>query len=275
MQVFKNLVIALGSMVYLSPISAQYSDSFHVSDKPATDSLPPIIHSVLPDYKKAFPYKSFLVPAVMVTYGFLSLENQQLKQLNQELKDEIWTEQPHKKTILDNYLQFAPAAAVYGLNAVGIHGKHNFRDLTAIYLMSNVFLNVAVVSLKSITHKLRPDGSDYASFPSGHTTEAFASAEFMRMEYKDVSPWYGVAGYAMAFATGYLRMYNNKHYFGDLIAGAGFGIASTQLAYWLYPKIQHSIYKDKPVHTMIMPYYQNGSGGLSLVHDFSQKIISR
>ena len=30
-------------------------------------------------------------------------------------------------------------------------------------------------------------------------------------------------------------MYNNEHYFSDVVAGAGPGIASADLPYWLYP----------------------------------------
>ena len=134
--------------------------------------------------------------------------------------------------------------------------------------MSNLFMNSIVTPLKHITHEQRPDGSDYYSFPSGHTAEAFLSAEFMWQEYKDVSPWLGASGYLMAAATGYLRMYNNKHWLNDIIAGAGIGIASTKFAYWLYPKFEHKLFKDKMSNTMIMPVYKNGSFGLSMIRQF-------
>jgi len=219
-------------------------------------------------YKRPFPVQSFILPAALIGYGFTALNNSGLKSINNKVKEEIWTEDPHKKLPLDNYLMFAPAAAVYGLNAMGIHGKNNFRDRTILYLMANVFANGAVFSLKSTTHQLRPDGSAYNSFPSGHTAEAFASAEFMRQEYKDVSPWYGVAGYAMATATGVLRLYNNKHWVSDVVTGAGIGIASTKLAYWLYPYIKHALWKDKPEGMVVMPAYQNGAFGVALVRHF-------
>ena len=90
----------------------------------------------------------------------------------------------------------------------------------------------------------------------------------MRQEYKDVSPWYGVAGYAMATATGMLRMYNNKHWMSDVVAGAGVGIVSTKLAYWLYPYVKHALWKDKASGPIVMPTYSNGSVGLSFVRQF-------
>lgn len=221
-----------------------------------------------PPHKKSFNAKSYIIPGLMVAYGITAIENDGLQRLNGEFKDEMYAEHPHKQIHIDNYLQFAPAAMVFGLDAFGIKAKHNLRDRTMLFLMSNIITNASVYSMKSISHQLRPDGSKYNSFPSGHTAEAFANAEFLRQEYKDVSPWYGVAGYAMAATTGYLRMYNNKHWLSDVVAGAGVGIISTKLAYWLYPKIQHKLFKDKPMNTMVMPSYQNGSIGLGMVHRF-------
>src|SRR5882757_4670978 len=128
--------------------------------------------------KPAFPARSFILPGAMIAYGFVTLKtNGMLKNFNNNVKDEIWTDNPHKQIHADNYLMFAPAAAVYGLNALGIHGKNNFRDRSMIYLMANIFANGTVFALKGWSHEQRPDGSDYQSFPSGHTAEAFASAE--------------------------------------------------------------------------------------------------
>jgi len=223
----------------------------------------------IPDYQKPFPVNSFVLPAAMVVYGFTAIHVSGLQNVNSKIKEEVWTEDPHHLMHADNYLMFVPALAVYGLNAAGIHGAHNFKDRTILLLMSQLFANGAVFSLKNSTHVLRPDGSAYNSFPSGHTAEAFANAEFLRMEYKDVSPWYGIAGYAVATTTGLLRMYNNKHWFNDVVAGAGFGIASTRLAYWLYPKIQHAFGSSRSsTGTVLMPSYQNGSFGLSFAKVF-------
>ena len=218
--------------------------------------------------KKLLPVKSLVISGVMIAYGFTALENDGLKKFDSELKDEVYAESPHKKFPLDNYLQYAPAAMVYGLNIIGVKGRHNFRDRSVIYFMSNVILTGTVLTLKKFTAVQRPDGPANNSFPSGHTAEAFASAEFLYQEYKDVSPWYGIAGYAMAATTGYLRMYNNKHWLSDVVAGAGVGIVSTKIAYWLYPKIKHKIFKVKPLNTIVMPTYQNGAVGVGMMHKF-------
>jgi membrane-associated phospholipid phosphatase len=248
-------------------LSAQITDSTTLNQEIFTLKYP-IEKPEISAHAIPFPAKSFIIPGIMVTFGAFTLGSHELQELNFEMKEEIWLENPHKYQHIDNYLQFAPAVAVYGLNAMGIKGKNNFVDRSMIYLMSNLILMGAVTPLKHLTHELRPDGSDYYSFPSGHTAEAFASAEFLRQEYKDVSPWYGVAGYLVASSTGILRMYNNRHWLGDIVEGAGIGIASTRLSYWLYPKIQHLLFKNHPAHTMIMPTYQQRSFGFSMVHSY-------
>lgn len=221
---------------------------------------------------KPFPIQSFILPAAMIAYGVTAVHNGTLQKVNGEVKEQIWQDNPHKPFGIDTYLMFAPTLSVYALNAAGIHGAHNFKDRTIILLMANILANGTVFSAKGWSHELRPDGSNYQSFPSGHTAEAFAGAEFMRMEYKDVSPWYGVAGYAMAVGTGMLRMYNDKHWMSDVVAGAGVGIASTQLAYWLYPKMQRlfggKAAKDPEKVTVLMPTYNSGQLGLSFVKTF-------
>lgn len=215
-----------------------------------------------------FPGKTFILPVSLIAAGFFAAKTDPTLDVNEKIRKEIWMESPHEPFHLDNYLMWVPAVAVYGLNIAGVHGKNNLLDRSMIYLMSTTISTAAVFSIKSVTHEQRPDGSDYYSFPSGHTAQAFVSAEFLRQEYKDVSPWYGVAGYAVATGVGVLRMYNNKHWLNDVVAGAGFGIASTRLSYWLYPKIKNAFSKNKPLQTMVMPTYNQGTFGLAMVHVF-------
>ena len=268
MQVYNRVIfLSLVSMLVFLPAGAQTTDSLSLRPS-ATDTSFKMNVSPIRELRKPFPIKQLVAPTLMVMYGLGGLENDRIKKINAGLKNEIYTENPHRKSQLDNYLVFAPAATVYGLNALGIKGKHNFRDRSMIYLMSNLIMCGTVFSVKTFSHEQRPDVSDYFSFPSGHTAASFVGAEFLRQEYKDVSPWYGVAGYAMATTTAYLRMYNNKHWFSDVVAGAGIGIASTKLAYWLYPKIQHTFFKDKPLKTIAIPTFQHGSIGIGMVHKF-------
>jgi hypothetical protein len=221
-----------------------------------------------PPAKKSFG-STLIVPGILIGYGAASLVLHPLKQINAHFNEETYLENPHKAFHLDNYLIYAPTAMVYGLNMIGIKGKNNFVDRSAIVLISNVIMSGTVFVTKDLTHEWRPDRSDHYSFPSGHTATAFVAAEFMRREYKDVSVWYGVAGYAMAAATGYLRMYNNKHWLGDVVAGAGVGILSTDIAYYIYPSIKKVFTKKKTDGlTMILPTYQQGNIGASFINIF-------
>ncbi len=216
--------------------------------------------------QRSFSPNHIILPTAMVAYGFISLNNDVLRDIDKGTQEEVWQDHPHRQVKIDNYLQFSPAILVYALNLSGIHGEHNFLDRSGIYIMSNIFRNITVSSIKPIAHQQRPNGSGYLSFPSGHTTEAFASAEFLRMEYRNKSPWYGVAGYLLAATTGYLRIYNNKHYLGDVIAGAGIGILSTDLSYWLYPKVKRLFAHHGMKNSIVLPYYQSKSIGLSMVY---------
>src|SRR3954463_1562026 len=76
-----------------------------------------------PSVQQPFPFKSLIAPAFMIGYGFVTLKSDGLIDVNEKLHEEVWIENPHKKQHVDNYLQFAPAAAVYALNMAGIHGK--------------------------------------------------------------------------------------------------------------------------------------------------------
>lgn len=250
-----------------------FPDLSLAQDKDTVSTLPQLPFDSLyrrpPNSIKRLDRGLLLLPATFIVYGAASLKWNRLKSVNDLIKEEVYLEGNRKVHHLDNYMQYAPGLLVYALNIAGIKGENNFRDRTVIYAMANVIMGTAVTITKSATHELRPDGSDYMSFPSGHTATAFAAAEFMRREYKDVSIWYGVAGYAMATATGYLRMSNDKHWFGDVVAGAGVGILSTELAYYLYPSVKR-LFKTKRTEgsNVILPTYQQGRIGLSAVHIF-------
>ncbi len=211
--------------------------------------------------------KRLIVPSILIGYGVVSLGDDALRRLNFSVREEV--EEHHPRHIrLDNYTQYAPVVMVYGLNAAGIKGKHNFRDRTIIYATSQLITAAFVKPLKHITKEQRPDNSDFRSFPSGHTVTAFSSAQFMFREYKDTDFWLSISGYSFAVFTGVYRILNDKHWVGDVAAGAGFGILSTDLAYWLYPKINRLLTRKEKSTAMIVPFYQNKSFGIGYVQNF-------
>jgi len=169
------------------------------------------------------------------------------------------------RTHVDDYLQYIPIAAVYGLNASGVKGKNNFRNRTAILVKAELMMVVLTYSLKRITAVPRPDTGGPTSFPSGHTAQAFAAATFMAKEYGHKSVWYSIGAYSVATSVGVLRVMNNRHWVSDVLAGAGIGILSTNIAY-----LTHR-YKwgGKKNNTMVMPSYSNKTGGIYFSYTFS------
>ncbi|MFT3705874.1 MAG: phosphatase PAP2 family protein [Agriterribacter sp.] len=73
------------------------------------------------------------------------------------------------------------------------------------------------------------------SFPSGHTTLAFATATTISLQYRK---WYiTVPAYVWAASVGYSRMYRGVHYPSDVLAGAVIGVGSGLLSHWLTNKL--------------------------------------
>ena len=225
-----------------------------------------------PPEKTVLTARSIVIPSAMIAYGAFTLTNKDLKRVNLAVKNKLWEDRKDgngKRLHIDNFTLVAPALAVYGLNIAGVKGKNNLVDASLIYGMSHLIGQVLIVSnVKKLTNTMRPDSSNRFSFPSGHTAQAFISAEFLRREYKDVSPWIGAAGYAVAVGTGFLRMYNNKHWLNDVIAGAGVGILSTHISYWLYPKIKNTFIGKWKGNTIVATTYQNRAVGVGMIHNF-------
>ncbi|HEV8283783.1 MAG TPA: phosphatase PAP2 family protein [Chitinophagaceae bacterium] len=211
-------------------ISAQQTDSITVSVER------PLHIRALPPNKNYLSAKSLIVPGAFISYGFTSLKSGGLQQLNKSICEEVTENAPNFCTRVDDYLKYTPAASVYLLNVVGVKGRHKFVGRTIILIASTFLSEQLVTALKHGTHQLRPDGSTYNSFPSGHTTTAFIGAEMMNQEFGWRSPWYSVAGYSLASGTALLRIMNNRHWLSDVIAGAGIGMLTTKCTYWLYSK---------------------------------------
>lgn len=148
------------------------------------------------------------------------------------------------KSEIDNYSQFFPYAAIVGMKAFGYQGRSSWDRFVVSSLAANAVMALAINATKYSVKEMRPDNSSKNSFPSGHTATAFTAATILHKEYGLTrSPWFSVAGYGVATATGVMRVLNNRHWISDVIAGAGLGILSTELGYWF----ADMIYKDKGI----------------------------
>ena len=136
------------------------------------------------------------------------------------------------KTGIDDYTQYFGPAMVVGLKLGGVEGRSDWPRLLASAGMSYAIMAALVNGIKYTAKEMRPDGSSANSWPSGHTATSFVGATLLHKEYGLTrSPWYSVAGYGVATATGVMRVLNNRHWISDVMSGAGIGILSTELGY--------------------------------------------
>jgi len=195
--------------------------------KPFSDSIPQPTSSA----------KQFIIPSAMFLTGASIAGIPALTKIEKTVYDGF---NPNRKlTSVDDYTQYLPAAAVFAMDAAGLKGRNRPQQQLLLYALGNVGAAAIVQPMKRIIGRERPNKSDFRSFPSGHTSTAFVAAEFLHQEFGQYSPWISVAGYATATATGYLRLYNNQHWLGDILAGAAIGMASTKFIYWVNREIKN------------------------------------
>lgn len=206
--------------------------------------------------------RTFALPVVLIGYGVLDNHHSFSSNAAYVFARKNY---PNFHSHLDDQIEHITTVAVYGLNFTGVKGKNNFANRAMLTLMSYVVKSTLTTTLKKNTHILRPDSSDYLSFPSGHTANAFVGAELMNQEFGGRSAWYSVAGYTVGAATGALRILNNKHWFSDVAAGAGIGILSVRLSYYVYPWIKRNICDCNTGNVMILPSFGPKQGNVTCV----------
>ncbi len=216
-----------------------------------------------------FNYKQLIIPTVFISYGLIGLENKNLR-LFKSFKNDSFNEYGKDKIDFDDVMQFVPATTALSLDFIGVKSKNSFKKRALVLATSTILMGITVKVIKKSTNQLRPDASTFNSFPSGHTANSFLGAELLFQEYKDQSIWYGISGYAVATSVGALRIYHNRHWFTDVVTGAGIGILSTKAAYWLVPKISKLISKNKSSNnnTVFIPFYDGKTTGFGLISQF-------
>lgn len=181
-----------------------------------------------------------------------------------------WFDDNSSQIKIDRYMHVLPSAAYLALSLTHVKAKHPLRERMVVFATAHMLMAAMGYGLKAVVDEQRPDKSGHNSFPSGHTTIAFTGAELLRQEYGTAIGW---AGYAVASAEAFLRVYNNKHWLGDVLAGAGIGVLSARAAYWLLPWEQRLLgLSEKPGKTTLVaiPHYDasSRSAGVALVARF-------
>jgi len=118
-------------------------------------------------------------------------------------------------------------------------------------------------------HFLKKDNASFESFPSGHTTVAFAAATVFAMEYKDI--WFvPVIAYSAATSIGISRIVQNQHWISDVLVGAALGFLTGRQVvnnYHRYSKLQIEKAKKKNSVSFTLDFY-NGTLMPGVVYTF-------
>jgi undecaprenyl-diphosphatase len=134
-----------------------------------------------------------------------------------------------------------------GMWVIGEISHNKTTESKSYEIAGSVIISaIATEGLKVIINRQRPyikypldihpyENSEPAqSFPSAHTSLAFATATSLSLEYKK---WYvTVPSFAWAAGVGYSRLYQGEHYPSDVLAGAVLGAGSAWLSHWLNKK---------------------------------------
>lgn len=113
---------------------------------------------------------------------------------------------------------------------------------------------VAAYALKRTFPEERPDHSDRRSFPSGHSTEAFAAAATLENRYG----WQaGLPAFAVASVVAVARVEAHKHHWYDCVAGAALGTGTGFL-----------LTSRRSDHVKLVPWADGAGGGVSLLARF-------
>ena len=147
---------------------------------------------------------------------------------------------PFFKTSADDSLKWMPFGLLFLLDIFGTRTKSGWKKQVLVAGAAESIKYLISDNLKKLTHEHRP--APYTgnhSLPSGHTTTAFSTAEFLRSELKDSLPVISYSGYVAATAVAAIRVMKNRHWLKDVVVGAAVGIISTKLAYALVNKLRN------------------------------------
>ena len=177
--------------------------------------------------------KSFIAPAALLGGGS-AIKIFAHDSFDAAVRETVQGIRPEGRAIAaDEYLRFLPfamgAALAFAVPDAGWGRRGELLLQTGTALVCTAALTKG---LKLIVDSPRPDASDSNSFPSGHCALAFAGAELVRIQHG----WaWGSAAYGCAIAVAGMRLYNDAHWFSDVLAGAGTGILCAQLSRLILP----------------------------------------
>lgn len=223
------------------------------------------IRQKMPVVGYTFNPKHLILPASLITVGAVGTAIGGMNDFHLfSRKDSV------KKIHIDDYMEWGMLGWVFICDLMGKE-KHNWVDQLCLVAIAEGFNAAMTRTLKYTVNEPRPDGRPY-SFPSGHTANAFLGAHIAYKEFKDSSPVLAYSGYVLAAFVAGSRLYNNRHWVADVVAGAGFGILSVELSYLVYFPIRNAIARKINLkasrNLVVAPTLNEGGGGLFVSYSF-------
>lgn len=167
------------------------------------------------------------------------------KDINGNVRDAVAQLSNGQRNSFDDWIQYVPAVAYLSLDIIpGIESSNSLARRACAALGGYVFLATTTHPTKGLVSEMRPDGSRDNSFPSGHSGTAFFGAELVRMEFGN---GWGAAAYGIAGTTAFMRIWNDKHWLTDVVAGAALGILSAHVGDWVCSYISFDPVSQSPL----------------------------
>ena len=185
------------------------------------DSIPKLKEQKINFYKKQIIPTGLIVTGSLLNIG--------------TIKNKIHDVIPKTNNDIDDYIQYAPMVEVYLFDALGFKHQNSVFDQTKYLAISQlIFKHFDRSSEKNRLMLLVPP---VQIIPSHRAIQLLLLLGLTALfhEFKDSEPLIAYSGFVFATATGVLRMTNNAHWLPDVMVGAGIGILTTNIVYYLKP----------------------------------------
>lgn len=222
----KNLVFWV--ILFCLPIFSQNSGQLKSDLKNIFETSKEYFNSPLNYDSKDFQKIGILSSAVILTSS-----------IDDEIKNLIRTNFDSTNSLLSNFdsyyhIEFMSVAIIGTYIFSSLTENNSLRNLSTNLLSSSLLTSLTTFGIKTFFGRSRPYVTDnqyelnwlefedkFLSFPSGHTSLAFSFSTIMAEE-KNNFIWKSF-WYSAATLVGISRIYNNKHWFSDVLMGAAIG----------------------------------------------------
>ncbi len=216
----------LGLSLFLPEANIMAQDTATVIQRTQSESCPPL------------RVRETILPISLLAFGSAKAFSPAIRNMDTDLRNKISERHPNVGFNADDWLQWAPSASVYALDAAGVKLKHRFREHLLLDAGSILITGGAGFVLRKVSARIDGFGITDTQFPSGHTANAFRGAEMLRQEMSGRHPLLQWSGYLVAGLVAGSRLIRGEHYLSEVVAGAGLGILSTKITYALHERFK-------------------------------------